>query len=230
MLLLKELIGGCKHLRLRNQDNGLHDVWLDLGREEIHVKNAESVLKGEIMARYYCFVSWRPIKIAYAGVADSDAAENGTHLPSLRLKQRHRSKKKKRRISKSEWLPKKDPIFKRRESCDIKLSPSDASLYEGDEAANGENKPGAICQGYIVVDFNDKESMILFYHYCFHSIGAVCMKKILKAWIKVIEPKKQVKYPYKGGERTKPKWWPTTTEDINSNCRHMEPDHLWNNG
>lgn len=235
LLLLEELIGGCKHLRLRNQDSGSHDICMDLAREDNHLKNTESVLKGKIMALRYFFgaeqlVSWRPIKIAYAGVENSDAAEKGTHLPSLRLKQRHRSTKNRRRISKSEWLPKKAPISKRRESYDTKLSPSDASPYEGDEASNGEDKRGAICQGYIVIDFNDKESMILFYHYCFHSIGAVCMKKILKAWIKVIEDKKQTKFPYKGGELTKPKWWPTTTEDLTSKCRHMEPDHLWNNG
>ncbi|RDH26985.1 kinesin [Aspergillus welwitschiae] len=53
---------------------------------------------------------------------------------------------------------------------------------------------------------------------------------ILKAFIKFIEPCKQTKHPYNGGnpkdcntkgdpEKTKPEWWP---RDI----RHREPDHL----
>lgn len=46
----------------------------------------------------------------------------------------------------------------------------------------------------------------------------VC-KIVAKAWIKVIEPKKQSRYPYNKGEHSKPTWWP---DDV----RHKEPDHL----
>ncbi|PWY99650.1 hypothetical protein BCV70DRAFT_147114, partial [Testicularia cyperi] len=46
----------------------------------------------------------------------------------------------------------------------------------------------------------------------------VC-KTVAKAWIKIIEPKKQTRCPYNKGEEGKPDWWP-------SGVRHKEPDHL----
>nr|CDI54426.1 conserved hypothetical protein [Melanopsichium pennsylvanicum 4] len=47
---------------------------------------------------------------------------------------------------------------------------------------------------------------------------SVC-KTVAKAWIKIIEPKKQTRCPYNKGESGKPDWWPT-------GVRHKEPDHL----
>ncbi|KAL4940740.1 hypothetical protein BDV06DRAFT_16214 [Aspergillus oleicola] len=49
-------------------------------------------------------------------------------------------------------------------------------------------------------------------------------RTMCKAFIKVIEDRKQVNYPYNGGptkepEKTKPKWWPWDVQ-------HKEPDHL----
>lgn len=46
----------------------------------------------------------------------------------------------------------------------------------------------------------------------------VC-KTVAKAWIKIIEPKKQTRCPYNKGEAGKPDWWP-------EGVRHKEPDHL----
>ena len=170
------------------------------------------------------------MKIAYAGIEDPDAAQRGTGLPSLRPRQTHRSKKSRRRITKSEWLPSKAPVSKRRKSCDTKLLPSAASLFQVNEASNREDEPKAICLGYTLVNADDKAKITLFYHYCFANIGALCMKRILKVWIKAIHDKKQVTYPYKYGEISKPDWWPSTVDDPNSNCRHKEPDHLQNKG
>lgn len=48
-------------------------------------------------------------------------------------------------------------------------------------------------------------------------------KLVVKAWIKVIEPKKQMKFPYNKGEELKPAWWP-------EGVRHREPDHLSKTG
>jgi hypothetical protein len=56
---------------------------------------------------------------------------------------------------------------------------------------------------------------------------------VAKAFIKFIEPRKQVRHPYNGGkppagsapgttgdpEKTKPEWWPP-------GVMHKEPDHL----
>lgn len=44
-------------------------------------------------------------------------------------------------------------------------------------------------------------------------------KTVAKAWIKIIEPKKQTHCPYNKGEEGKPEWWP-------AGVRHKEPDHL----
>lgn len=48
-------------------------------------------------------------------------------------------------------------------------------------------------------------------------------KMIVKHWIKIIEPKKQIRYPYNGGEESKPQWWPQS-------IKHREPDHLSKSG
>ncbi|KAG8894541.1 hypothetical protein FRB99_001195, partial [Tulasnella sp. 403] len=53
----------------------------------------------------------------------------------------------------------------------------------------------------------------------FHCLQQTTCKLVAKCWIKVIEPKKQNKYPYQKGEESKPEWWP-------ENIRHKEPDHL----
>lgn len=44
-------------------------------------------------------------------------------------------------------------------------------------------------------------------------------KEISKAWIRVVEPKKMARHPYKSAEKSKPSWWP-------AEIRHKEPDHL----
>jgi len=53
----------------------------------------------------------------------------------------------------------------------------------------------------------------------FDSLQQQTCKVVVKAWIKVIEPKKQTRYPYNKGNEGKPPWWP---QDL----RHKEPDHL----
>lgn len=54
---------------------------------------------------------------------------------------------------------------------------------------------------------------------CLEEFQQIPCKLLSKAWIKIVEPKKQAKYPYKSGDSSKPYWWP---ED----CIHREPDHL----
>lgn len=53
----------------------------------------------------------------------------------------------------------------------------------------------------------------------FAALQQATCKLVVKAWIKVIEPKKQMKFPYNKGEDLKPSWWP-------AGVRHREPDHL----
>jgi len=57
----------------------------------------------------------------------------------------------------------------------------------------------------------------------FRQLQQLCCKIVAKQWIKVIEPKKQTRYPYNRGEESKPEWWP-------ADVRHKEPDHLMKPG
>ncbi|KAJ9293614.1 hypothetical protein DTO271G3_7693 [Paecilomyces variotii] len=75
----------------------------------------------------------------------------------------------------------------------------------------------------------DEATMVAYYESAFHALQQTNCRMIAKAFIKVVEPRKQAKYPYNGGkgpdgkkgdsEKTKPAWWPTKVT-------HREPDHL----
>lgn len=54
---------------------------------------------------------------------------------------------------------------------------------------------------------------------CFDALQQLTCKALAKLWIKELEPKKQTRFPYNRGDRSKPKWWP-------ADVRHREPDHL----
>ncbi|WRT67190.1 uncharacterized protein IL334_004156 [Kwoniella shivajii] len=58
-----------------------------------------------------------------------------------------------------------------------------------------------------------------FYMERFTNLQQQTCKLVVKAWIKIIEPKKQMKFPYNKGEEFKPSWWP-------EGVKHREPDHL----
>lgn len=78
--------------------------------------------------------------------------------------------------------------------------------------------------------FDDK-SHRSYYEKAFESFQQTNCRVLAKAYIKLIEPRKQVNYPYNGRvsaagttrqldpEATKPPWWP-------SGVTHHEPDHL----
>ena len=67
------------------------------------------------------------------------------------------------------------------------------------------------------------DEVTIFLETRFRQLQQLCCKIVAKAWIKVIEPKKQTRYPYNRGEESKPEWWP---DDV----RHKEPDHLMKPG
>ncbi len=72
---------------------------------------------------------------------------------------------------------------------------------------------------YLQINPHDKVDVKNYLYNCFEEFQQIPCKLLAKAWIKVIEPKKQSKYPYKLGNSSKPYWWP-------GNCIHREPDHL----
>jgi hypothetical protein len=71
----------------------------------------------------------------------------------------------------------------------------------------------------INVDPHNRVEVKNYLYNCFEEFQQIPCKLLAKSWIKIIEPKKQSKYPYKIGDDSKPFWWP-------SNCIHREPDHL----
>ncbi|KAJ5910704.1 uncharacterized protein N7473_000007, partial [Penicillium subrubescens] len=77
----------------------------------------------------------------------------------------------------------------------------------------------------------DSKAMIHIYEKAFANLQQTNCRVLAKAYIKILEPRKQVNYPYNGRklvggrkvqfdpEATKPPWWPSLV-------RHHEPDHL----
>ncbi|KUJ12889.1 uncharacterized protein LY89DRAFT_196326 [Mollisia scopiformis] len=63
-----------------------------------------------------------------------------------------------------------------------------------------------------------------FYHTRFKDMQQSSCKVMGKAFVKLIEPKKQTHHPYTKGDGKAPPWWPKTTGD--HLVRHKEPDHL----
>lgn len=77
----------------------------------------------------------------------------------------------------------------------------------------------------------DHDILRRYYEKAFDNFQQLNCRMIAKAWIKLVEPRKQVNHPYNGRknvggtsqrvdpELTKPRWWPT-------GVTHKEPDHL----
>ncbi|CZR65254.1 uncharacterized protein PAC_15154 [Phialocephala subalpina] len=61
-----------------------------------------------------------------------------------------------------------------------------------------------------------------FYRTRFNDMHQLSCRIMGKAFVKLVEPKKQTSYPYTRGKA--PPWWPNTTGD--NIVRHKQPDHL----
>lgn len=72
---------------------------------------------------------------------------------------------------------------------------------------------------YRAIFVGDGAAMHIFFETRLRQLQQLVCKIVAKAWIKVVEPKKQTKYPYNRGELGRPAWWP-------AQARHKEPDHL----
>ncbi|KAL2818463.1 hypothetical protein BDW59DRAFT_165537 [Aspergillus cavernicola] len=82
----------------------------------------------------------------------------------------------------------------------------------------------------VALEIGDTEKVLEYYETALKHFQQINCRLIAKAFIKFIEPRKQVKHPYNGGrpragaekgdpEKTKPEWWPPGVQ-------HKEPDHL----
>lgn len=82
-----------------------------------------------------------------------------------------------------------------------------------------------------LIPIHDQLALVRFYENALENLQQVNCRILAKAYIKLVEPRKQVNYPYNGRkavggrtiqfdpEETKPPWWP-------SQVQHREPDHL----
>jgi hypothetical protein len=83
------------------------------------------------------------------------------------------------------------------------------------------------------IRIGDEPRILNYYERAFDAFQQINCRIIAKAFIKLVEPRKQVNHPYNGRkssagssqdqpvdpELTKPKWWP-------AGVTHKEPDHL----
>lgn len=66
-----------------------------------------------------------------------------------------------------------------------------------------------------------------FYTTRFKDMQQTACKTIGKAFVKLVEPKKQTHHPYTKGDALAPPWWPSDKHLGEEYVRHKEPDHLY---
>ncbi|KAL2074972.1 hypothetical protein VTL71DRAFT_8752 [Oculimacula yallundae] len=71
---------------------------------------------------------------------------------------------------------------------------------------------------------SDESQVEAFYTTRFKNMQQAACKIMGKAFVKLVEPKKQTHHPYTKGNEKAPPWWPKGTGD--KAVRHKEPDHL----
>ena len=82
-----------------------------------------------------------------------------------------------------------------------------------------------------LISIRNKDFLQRYYEKVFQNLQQTNCRVLAKAYVKLVEPRKQVNYPYNGRkivagrtqqlepDETKPPWWP-------SGVSHREPDHL----
>lgn len=96
------------------------------------------------------------------------------------------------------------------------------SLYQGRYVDN-DNTPVPVQKTQQLVIGEERE-VEQFYYGRFRDMQQSSCKIIGKAFVKLVEPKKQTHHPYTKGDIKAPPWWPDTKGE--NAVRHKEPDHL----
>lgn len=107
----------------------------------------------------------------------------------------------------------------------------DEGASETDEEEPMLAKPKEVCRSFRI---DDSKEVIAFLTSRLKGMQQLADKKIAKAWIRGICPKKQANFPYQNNRRqaqsgqkpTVPGWWPHP-ETV---CRFTEPDHIKRDG
>lgn len=120
--------------------------------------------------------------------------------------------------------------------------------YDSNESSSGRKRPRAGSEfgeddtpvppqvsntkSLTIGDYNE---VTQYYMQGFKNLQQTACKVIGKAFIKIIEPKKQTNHPYTGGPEKAPSWWPQLPPANHkgphpTGTRHKEPDHLLKDG
>lgn len=166
------------------------------------------------------------------GGLDSPKAERSQESPSIPKHMTHssppippypfspttpRARKRSLQVSKT-------PLIKKRRRSSVNSKAAAVPVQRSD-STSGESNAVTNPQGitYRPLLISDEEAVTTFFETRFRQMQQLTCKVVAKAWIKVIEPKKQSHFPYNRGEESKPSWWP-------AGARHKEPDHLMKPG
>lgn len=96
------------------------------------------------------------------------------------------------------------------------------SLYSKHSDSN-DNTPVPVQKTQQLM-IGDSAEVEKFYFCRFKDMQQSSCKVMGKAFVKLVEPKKQTHHPYTKGDIKAPPWWPNTTGE--NSVRHKEPDHL----
>lgn len=127
--------------------------------------------------------------------------------------------------------PKGRPVKRRKSSAKTQGPSQWGAQSDGNSSDEGDYEDVEI--NIEALKIGDTAAVGEYFERQFKRIQQLNCKVIAKAWIKVVEPKKQSNHPYNGGkpdpggkadpEKTKPDWWP-------AGLRHKEPDHVKKDG
>ncbi|KAL8657907.1 MAG: hypothetical protein Q9226_001457 [Calogaya cf. arnoldii] len=126
------------------------------------------------------------------------------------------------------------------------LDSEDGCHESDDDDDDGEHLLETESEQFDILTPGDVTALEVYYTKGVCQVGQLTMKKVLKQWVKVKQPKKQSANPYNGrknrpqqererkdgkpdpnpGISTAPDWWPTQDGWPTKGCRHKEPDHL----
>ena len=99
------------------------------------------------------------------------------------------------------------------------------SLYPGQfSESNDDTTTPVPVQKTQQLMIGDAAEVEKFYFVRFRDMQQSACKVMGKAFVKLVEPKKQTHHPYTKGDVKAPPWWPNTTGE--NSVRHKEPDHL----
>ncbi|KAJ6110304.1 hypothetical protein N7486_002539 [Penicillium sp. IBT 16267x] len=102
-----------------------------------------------------------------------------------------------------------------------------------DDASDSDDYSANASSDMVPIRIGDVQKVMSYYEGALKHFQQLNCRMVAKAFIKFIEPRKQVRHPYNGGkpppgsapgatgdpEKTKPEWWPP-------GVMHKEPDHL----